>query len=163
MHWVYSGGDDKRLRFGPDSVKISETGLDLIKAHEGLRLTAYPDPGTGGEPWTIGYGHTGSVKDGDQITEAQATYFLRSDVQWAEGCIADHVSVDLTQNQFDALCSFVFNVGFKTFTGSTLCSLINEGNFDAAATQFKRWNHAGGKVLAGLTTRRQREADLFAA
>ena len=128
-----------------------------------MRLNAYPDPGTGGEPWTIGYGHTGGVKHGDVIDEDGATQFLRNDVAWVEDCINDHVTFDLTQNQFDALCSFVFNLGCKAFTGSTLCKLINEGNFPAAAQQFGKWNKAAGRVLAGLTIRRQAEAELFNA
>lgn len=145
------------------AVKISDTGLTLIKAHEGLRLEAYPDPGTGGDPWTIGYGHTKGVKPGDVISEAEASDFLRQDVAWVEDCVNENVNGPLTQNQFDALCSFVFNVGCGAFRSSTLCRLINEGNFEGAAGQFSRWNKAAGRVLPGLTRRRKEEAELFRA
>lgn len=145
------------------AVKISDNGLTLIKAHEGLRLEAYPDPGTGGDPWTVGYGHTKGVKPGDVISEAEASDFLRQDVAWVEDCVNENVNGPLTQNQFDALCSFVFNVGCGAFRSSTLCRLINEGNFEGAAGQFSRWNKAAGRVLPGLTRRRKEEAELFRA
>ena len=142
-------------------MKISDSGLTLIKAHEGLRLKAYPDPGTGGDPWTIGFGHTKGVKPGDEIDDETATQFLRDDVAWVEDCVNENVSVDLTQNQFDALCSFVFNVGCGAFKGSTLCRLLNAGNYEGARTQFARWDKAAGNVLPGLTRRRREEAELF--
>lgn len=143
-------------------VKISDTGLKLIKSHEGLRLQAYPDPGTGGEPWTIGYGHTKGVQPGDEIDEIAATALLAADVSWVEDCINESVDVALTQNQFDALCSFVFNVGCGAFKGSTLLKLLNEGNYQAASQQFGRWSKAAGKTLPGLVRRRAEEAELFA-
>lgn len=142
-------------------MNISDNGLTLIKSHEGLRLTAYPDPGTGAEPWTIGYGHTKGVKPGDVITDAEATEFLRQDIAWVEDCVNENVAVSMTQNQFDALCSFVFNLGCSQFRSSTLLRLFNEGNAVAAAQQFARWNKAAGNVMAGLTRRRQDERDLF--
>lgn len=144
-------------------MKISQQGLNLIKSHEGLRLEAYPDPGTGGEPWTIGYGHTKGVKQGDVIDDETATQFLRDDVSWVEDCVNEAVDVDLTQNQFDALCSFVFNVGCGAFQGSTLLRLLNAGNYEAARQQFARWDKAAGKVMAGLTRRRREEAEVFHA
>lgn len=143
-------------------MKISDRGLELIKRHEGLRLEAYPDPGSGGEPWTIGYGHTGTdVAPGLMIDEAEATRLLRSDVGAAEQCIDEAVEVEITQHQFDALVSFVFNLGCRAFMGSTLLKLLNQGNHAAAMGQFSRWDRAGGRVMAGLTKRRHDEAALF--
>lgn len=142
-------------------MKISANGLGLIQAHEGLRLEAYPDPGSGGEPWTIGFGHTKGVKPGDVITEEEATTFLQQDIAWVEDCINQTVDVELTQNQFDALASFVFNLGCGAFKGSTLCRLLNAGNYAGAAEQFHRWTKAAGKDLPGLVKRRAHEAELF--
>jgi len=142
-------------------MNLSDEGLELIKSHEGLRLEAYPDPGTGGEPWTVGYGHTGDVKEGDEIDKAEASRLLREDVASAELCVEHHVEVALEQHEFDALVSFIFNVGCGNFSASTMLKLINAGNKRAAAAQFGRWNKAAGKVLAGLSRRRADEADHF--
>ena len=142
-------------------MNISDAGLDLIKAHEGVRLTAYPDPGTGGEPWTIGYGHTGGVQKGDTCSQEDADEWLRQDVKKAESCINAAVTAPLTQNKFDALCSFVYNVGCGTFKTSSVLSKLNDSDYDGAIAVLKKYNHAGGQVLAGLTARRNAEADLF--
>ena len=142
-------------------MKTSNAGLDLIMHYEGVKLTAYQDSvGI----WTIGIGHTGpDVKQGQIITEAQALELLQDDVQTAEDCIDALVNVDLSQGQFDALVSFVFNLGCKAFKGSTLLSMVNAGRFQEAAKQFDRWCHAGGVVLAGLQKRRAAEEALFLA
>lgn len=143
-------------------MKISQKGLALIKSFEGCRLEAYPDPGTGGDPWTVGYGHTGpEVAPGLMIDQEQADAYLRDDVAHFEECVAQAVINDVTQEQFDALVCFAFNVGCKALAGSTLLRLVNAGNIQGAATQFERWNKAGGRVMAGLTRRRQAERDLF--
>ena len=142
-------------------MKISEAGLQFIKNHEGIRLAAYPDPATGGEPWTIGVGHTGGVNPSDTCTEAEAMDWLRDDCATAEQCIEDHVDVDLTQNQYDALVSFIFNCGCGNFRASTLLKLTNSRSFEGASHQFGRWNKANGKEMAGLTTRRRDESILF--
>lgn len=141
----------------------SETGLDLIKISEGLETSAYPDPGNRvtGEPWTIGYGHTRGVRRGDTCTEAQATQWLRQDLHAAEGAVRHLVDVPLMQGQFDALASFVFNVGPAAFGNSTLLRLLNAGDAIGAAEQFKRWNRGASGVLPGLVTRRAAERDLF--
>jgi lysozyme len=144
-------------------MKTSDTGLAFIRDHEGLRLTAYPDPGTGGEPWTIGVGHTGGVSPGDTCTLDDAMQWLREDVGTAEGAIARLVKVSLTQNQFDALVSFIFNLGANAFAGSTLLKLLNAGDYDGAEAQFERWSRAGGHEMAGLLKRRHAEAALFAS
>jgi lysozyme len=140
---------------------ISDKGIALIIRFEGLELKAYPDPGTGGEPITLGCGHTGGIKLGDTCTEAEAMQWLREDCAEAEACIDSCVEPELTQNQRDALISLIYNIGCGNFKGSTMLRLLNAGNLNAAAGQFKRWNHAGHKEMPGLTKRRKAEADLF--
>lgn len=139
-----------------------ERGVSLIKSFEGLRLSAYPDPATGGEPVTIGYGHTGGVKMGTTITEAKATEYLRSDLRRFERAVAK-LAPKTTQGQFDALVSFAFNVGEGNLSSSTLLKLHNAGDYAGAKGQFARWNKAAGKVMAGLTRRRAAEAELYAS
>lgn len=141
----------------------SDKGLDLIKVSEGLETESYPDPGNRvtGEPWTIGYGHTRGVRRGDTCTEAQATEWLRADLLAAEGAVRHLVDVPLTQMQFDALASFVFNVGPAAFGNSTLLRLLNAGDAVGAAEQFKRWTRGADGVLPGLVARRAAERDLF--
>ena len=144
-------------------MNISDAGLQFICDREGVRLDAYPDPGSGGEPWTIGVGHTdpGNIKPGDTCTMEQAMAWLRSDVAWAEGAVNSQVRVSLTQGQFDALVDFVFNEGTANFASSTLLRLLNLGQYDEADAQFVRWNMAAGHVMGGLTTRRNLEAEMF--
>jgi len=141
--------------------QLNQAGLDLIEEFEGLSLTAYPDPGSGGEPYTIGYGHTGGVTPGETITQEQAEEFLKSDVAGAETSVENLVEVDLTPNQFAALVSFTFNLGGGALAGSTLLALVNSKEFDAAAQQFGRWVYADGQELEGLVRRRAAEAKLF--
>ena len=143
-------------------MQTSERGLEFIAKHEGLELHAYPDPGSGADPYTIGYGHTRGVKPGDTCTPEQAMEWLREDVAEAERAIERLVTVDLNQDQFDALVSFVFNLGAGNFGSSTLLKRINMGDFAGAAAEFPRWNRAAGRVMAGLTKRRHAEAALFA-
>lgn len=142
-------------------MKTSPRGLDLIKSSEGLHLRAYPDPGTGAEPWTIGYGSTGGVTQGMSITVPQAEQRLQSDLSRVEATVDRLAAVPLTQGQFDALVSFTYNVGEGNFAHSTLLRLVNAGDFTAAAEQFGRWVRAGGKVLPGLVTRRAAERAIF--
>lgn len=133
--------------------------VNIIKKHEGLRLEAYlPTPN---DVWTIGYGHTHTTKQGMKITEAQAEKLLYRDLAWAEDTVNDLVKVPLTQNQFDALVSFVFNVGAGAFSKSTLLRFLNTGDYTNAAAQFLRWNKQKGRVLNGLTKRRDDERRLF--
>lgn len=144
-------------------MKISNAGLDLIKQFEGLRLESYPDPGTGGDPWTVGVGHTGpEVMPGMTITEEEADEFLRSDVAAFEKCVSNAAAgIPLTQGQFDALVCWTFNVGCVAMRSSTLMRKLRSGDEDGAADEFLRWNKAGGRVMAGLTRRRQAERELF--
>lgn len=140
---------------------ISEAGLALLRKHEGLRLKAYPDPASGGDPWTIGYGHTRGVKRGDQITLEQAEAFLREDAAEAENAVLRLVERPLTQGQHDALISFVFNVGEGNFAKSTLLKLINAGEMSRAADEFSKWTLAAGKRMPGLVKRRSEERHMF--
>jgi GH24 family phage-related lysozyme (muramidase) len=146
--------------------KINAAGLEVIKIFEGLRTTAYPDPGTGGEPWTIGYGHTSaagppSVYPGLKITAGEAEEILKRDLYVFEKVVLDAVKIDLNSNQFSALVSFTFNVGAGAFRSSTLLNKINAGNVQGAGEEFPRWVYAGGRVLAGLQRRRKAERALF--
>jgi lysozyme len=140
---------------------ISDEGIEFIKQVEGYSATAYPDPATGGAPWTAGFGHTKGVRYGDQTDMEQATRWLHEDVREALAAIQDGVRVPLEQNQIDALASFVFNVGVGNFMRSTLLRRINEQKFEQAADEFLRWNRAGGKIMAGLTRRREAERRRF--
>jgi lysozyme len=139
-------------------MKPSKQCIDLVKSFEGFRAIAYKDcVGV----WTVGYGTTENVDAGDEVTEQQAEAMLMEDLLSASQAIDELVDVPLTQAQYDALTSFIYNVGREAFRGSTLLRLINEGRFDAAAAQFQRWNKGGGRVLAGLTRRREAERELF--
>lgn len=141
----------------------SNRGVSLVKEFEGLETTAYPDPGNpvSGEPWTIGYGHTRGVCKGDTCTEDQATEWLRGDLKDAEGAVKHLVDVVLSQNQFDALVSFVFNCGASAFGNSTLLRMLNQGSYLGAADQLPRWNRGASGPLPGLVRRRAAERDLF--
>lgn len=143
-------------------MNYSKNGLHLTENFEGLRLTAYPDPATHGDPWTIGYGHTGAeVHQGMTITQEQAEEFLMQDVQKAVQTVNSKEHTDLTQNEFDALVDFVFNCGAGNFAGSTLLKKINAGDMEGAALEFQKWDKAAGHVMAGLVRRKQAETDLF--
>ena len=144
-----------------DGRRISDAGLKLIRDFEGCRLTAYPDPGTGGHPWTIGVGHTGAdVRPGLTITDARANELLRADVARFESAV-NRLAPVTTQAQFDALVSFAFNVGDGALSGSTLLKRHNAGVYSDAAAEFGKWDKAGGRRMAGLTRRRSAEAALY--
>lgn len=137
---------------------ISANGLAIIKKFEGLRLRAYQDSvGV----WTIGYGHTKGVGNGMVIGEGQADAYLRSDADMAGVGIRSLVTVPLDQNQYDALVSFVFNLGIGNFKKSTLLKKLNQGDYQAASGEFGKWINAGGKPLPGLVNRREAERQLF--
>ena len=143
---------------------INEAGLALVKEFEGCRLTAYPDPGTGGAPWTIGYGSTKGVTPGMTITEEEAERRLRDDLEAAEQCVERSIKgVILTDDEFSACVALSFNIGCGAFSGSTLARKLNAGDREGAALEFRRWSNAGGKVMAGLVRRRAAEAQLFSA
>lgn len=140
-------------------MNISQKGIDLIKNFEGCRLTAYRCPAN---ILTIGYGHTGSdVVTGQKITQEQAEKLLKSDLLVHCNNVSRLVKAPLTQNQFDALVSFEFNVGYGNFASSTMLKLLNQKKYREAAAQFDRWVYANRKVLAGLVKRRAAEKTLF--
>lgn len=136
----------------------SHEGLQLIKRYEGLSLKAYLCPAG---VWTIGYGHTGGVPPGRVITEQQAEDILKDDLQHAEDEVDELVSVPLTQQQFDALVSFTYNLGGANLANSTLLRKLNNKDYEGAANQFSRWIRAGGRTLEGLVRRRAEERELF--
>lgn len=139
-------------------MKCSDAGREFIKEHEGCKLTAYQDSvGV----WTIGVGHTLGVFEGQTIDQAEADRLLAADLVSAEKCINNSFPFGLTQNQFDALTSFVFNLGCAALRNSTLLRKLTEGDDVGASEEFLKWNHAGGRVVAGLTTRRADEKELF--
>lgn len=139
-------------------MELGQAGLALIKEFEDLRLEAYmPTPH---DVPTIGYGHTDGVQMGDTCTEFEAEEWLREDTLWAVETV-NLVSAPLTQNQFDALVSLVFNIGKPLFLRSTLLRELNIHDFHGAADEFVRWNRQHGTVLRGLTRRRVAERELF--
>lgn len=144
-----------------NSYSSSQTGIDAITSYEGQRLTAYPDPGTGGAPWTIGVGHTGGVQPGQIITAAQSDAFLRADLANAENAVNQDVTIPITQGQFDALVSFTFNLGPTALRNSMLLRMLNSGDWNGAADQLLRWTMSGGRVLPGLVKRRISERTMF--
>ena len=144
-------------------MKTSQSGISLIKGFEGKRLNAYDD-GVG--VWTIGFGtikypNGVRVKKGDTCTEAQAESYLKNDLVKFENAINRLVKVPLNQNQFDALASFTYNLGETNLSNSTLLKKLNAKDYAGTADQFLRWNKAGGKVMNGLTRRREAERNLF--
>ena len=142
--------------------RTSQVGIDLIKSFEGFRADTYYCPAN--IP-TIGYGTTEidglPVPFGVTITEEDAELLLKEDLVRFENVINSSVKVELTQNQFDSLVCFVYNIGEFNFKKSTLLKLLNVGDFKSAANEFPRWNKANKKVLSGLTRRRLAEKDLF--
>ena len=141
------------------TMRTSPLGIALIKQFEGLRTCAYLDAAG---IWTIGYGHTGDeVRSGLRIDVAQAEALLRQDLHVAEEAVRALVTQPLAQASFDALTSFVFNVGAAAFGGSTLLRKLNAGDVEGAAAEFERWRYAGGRVLPGLLRRRIAERTLF--
>lgn len=135
-------------------------GVALIKTFEGLRLEKYQD--VVGK-WTIGYGHLILPDESFSaaIPEAQADALLRQDLGISEKAVNQYVIVPLTQNQFDALVSFTFNLGIGNLKSSTLLRVLNARQYQDAANEFLRWDKAGGKQVAGLTRRRTAERALF--
>lgn len=139
-------------------MNISEEGINLIKKFEGCKLEAYQDAvGV----WTIGYGHTKNVHEGQVIKQKEAESMLVHEL--LEYChhVEKALEVELTQNQFDALVSWTYNLGPTNLNRSTMLKVINANNMSEVPTQIKRWNKAGGKILDGLVRRRKAEALMF--
>ena len=138
---------------------ISDKGIYAIKKFEGCELIAYQDAvGV----WTIGYGHTKGVSEGDIISSAQAEALLLKELKEYENYVHELVEVPLHQYQFDALVSWTYNLGPTNLKSSTMLKVLNEGKYNEVPDQMRRWNRAGGKVLEGLVKRRDYEARLFA-
>jgi len=141
--------------------KTNESGKDLIKEAEGLRLEAYSD----GKCWAVGFGTTlidgEKVVEGMSVTQEEAERYLEQDIATAEAAVARYVKVNLTDNQFSALVSFTYNLGSGSLKESTLLKKLNKGDYAGAADEFGRWVYASGKVLGGLVNRRKKEMELF--
>tara|TARA_R110002074_G_scaffold365865_2_gene539667 strand:- start:876 stop:1427 length:552 start_codon:yes stop_codon:yes gene_type:complete len=158
-----TGVEPKRVKYwktelGESKLQISQEGLALIKKFEGCELEAYLCPAG---VWTIGYGHTKDVKEGDKINKDEADYLLQEEMIEYESYINDMVDVDLNQSQYDSLCAWVYNLGPSNLGSSTMLRVLNEGKYDEVPQQMKRWNKANGEVLDGLIRRREAEALLF--
>lgn len=153
-------------------MKASQKLQAFLKSKESLRLKAYPDPKTGGAPWTNGYGSTKGVKPGDVWTEAEAEARFLEDLAFFEGLVNSFVKVPLTQGQYDAMVSIVYNVGpgskdrdgiirLKDGRPSTLLKRLNEGDYKNARAEFFRWVSPGSNVERGLRIRRTSEVTEF--
>ena len=155
MQWNI--GVVKKLRYG-HSMKISENGKSLIKKFEGCELESYQDSvGV----WTIGFGHTKGVRQGQSITKDEALAMLDEELIEYQEYVEKLVEVPLNQDQFDALVCWVYNLGPTNLATSTLLYKLNKGQYDDVPSEIKRWNKAGGEVLKGLVRRREAEALLF--
>ncbi len=142
-------------------MKTSNSGRTFIKGFESLELKAYPDPGTGGKPWAIGWGHTKGVKPGDRITLEQAEAFFSEDLAVFELTVNSSIKRAVTQNQFDAMVSLAFNIGGPNFAQFTLVKKFNIGDMQGAAAEFPKWRNSAGKVMPGLVKRRAEEREMF--
>lgn len=137
---------------------VSVGGVYHVKQSEGISYVSYPDPATGGAPWTICYGHTGpEVKPGMRVDQAQCDRWLGEDLRDAEYHVQRLVKISLTQGEYDAYVSFVFNVGPYNFAQSTMLRKLNAGDRVGACKEFPRWVYANKKVLNGLKVRRYEE------
>jgi lysozyme len=137
----------------------SKKGMALTEGFESCRLTAYRDQGG---VWTIGWGHTGpDVHEGLVITQGWADSLLEQDLSKAERAVNLLVTAAITQDEFDALVDFAFNVGIGALEGSTLLTKLNADDVAGAAEEFARWDHVKGQVVAGLLRRRLAEKALF--
>ena len=139
-------------------MRCSQEGLELIKKFEGCKLKSYK---CSAGVWTIGYGHTEDVKEGDIVSPQEADKLLRADVFKFERYVEDEVKVKLEQNQFDALVAWTFNLGVGNLRSSTMLKELNNADYTSVPFEMKRWNKAAGKTLDGLVRRRQAESLLF--
>jgi len=145
----------------------SDKCYNLIKSFEGYSASAYPDPATDAEPYTIGWGTTvypngEKVKLGDILTLDAANSYLKNEVFQKTQAINSLVTSQLNQNQFDSLCSFVYNVGVGNFKKSTLLKKVNANPDDITiGAEFMKWGKANGKEMKGLIRRRAAESKLY--
>lgn len=140
-------------------MKVSQECIDLIKFFEGFESKAYLCPAS---VWTIGYGRTKNVQEGDMVNELQAERDLLEELEEFAKQVQNTVKIDLKQNEFDALTSWTYNLGVGNLQSSTLLKKLNSGDKNSVPSEMVRWNKAAGKVLAGLTRRREAEAKLWA-
>ncbi len=140
-------------------MKVSQECIDLVKFFEGFEPKAYLCPAN---VWTIGYGRTKDVQEGDILTEPQAERDLFEELDEFAEQVLNTVKVDLEQNELDALTSWTYNLGVGNLRSSTLLKKLNSGDKNSVPSEMVRWNKAAGKVLAGLTRRREAEAKLWA-
>lgn len=164
---LYSGLTALMLAYMPlqesraveQTLRLSQNGIALVKQFEGYAATQYVD--AAGKP-TIGYGHLISKGESlEKLTEKEAEHLLKKDLQRAEQAVRKHVKVPLTQNQYDALVSFTYNLGEGNLKNSTLLRKLHMNDYQGAAQEFERWVYAGGKKLTGLEQRRTQEKALF--
>lgn len=157
--WQWNIGAEKKPKSGVrTNMHISAEGLSLIKKFEGCELKAYR---CAANVLTIGYGTIKNVTEGMEITQEEAETLLQEEMHEYEGYINDMVKVPLEQHQFDAMVSWVFNLGSGNLSSSTLLKKLNNSEYDEVPAQIRRWNKAGGKVLDGLIRRREAEALMF--
>lgn len=140
---------------------VSAAGILHLKDSEGLHRIAYPDPGTGGAPWTICYGHTGpEVVPGLRVTQDQCELWLYEDIAEAERHVKHSITQPIKQGEYDAHVNFVYNIGPAKYRSSTLLRKFNAGDRRGSCNEFPRWKYADGKVLNGLVTRRYKEQSM---
>ena len=139
-------------------MKTSQEGQALIKKFEGCELEAYQ---CSANVWTIGYGHTAGVNEGDVCTQEDADRMLAEDLEEFEGYVKEAVDVPLEQNEFDALVAWTYNLGPGSLRSSTMLKKLNDSKFEELPSEMRRWNKSGGEVLDGLVRRREAEALLF--
>lgn len=138
---------------------MTKNGIELIKQYEGLRLEAYRCPAG---VWTIGYGHTKGVKEGQRVSREEAERMLREDLQYYENMVGMLVTVPLTGDQVGAMVSLAYNIGVNALRGSTVLRKINGGAGEAEVRKaWMMWTKAGGKELPGLAKRREAELAVY--
>lgn len=143
-------------------MEANDIGIALCKKWEGCQLKAYPDPVSGGDPWTIGYGATGPlIREGVEWTQQQADEDLTDRVDDMAGRLFPHVVVHATDNQLGAMLSLAYNVGVNAILNSTLLAKLNSGDTNGAGNEFVRWDMAGGHEVQGLLNRRKDERRVF--
>jgi len=142
---------------------INALGLKILENAEGCRLHAYPDPGSGGAPFTCGWGATGpDIHRGTVWTQAQADARLQQDMaKFEEAVSLADANVPTTDNQFSAMCDLAYNIGIGNFLGSSVLRYHRQGLHAQAASSFMMWTHAAGRELPGLVTRRKAESALY--
>ena len=143
-----------------NDMKTSEVGVELIKEFEGCKQVAYQDSvGV----WTIGYGHTKDVYEGQLAIKKTIERWLQEDLEEFESYVSKLVKVELNQNQFDALVAWTYNLGPTNLKESTMLRKLNYGDYESVPDEMRRWNKAGGEVLNGWVRRRDAEANLFSS